>query len=767
MKIKAPIIKYLLPAFLLLTVLNVSAQNKNRGAIDSLLRQATVAKEDTNKVHLLLKLGDAWYALKQVDSAVYWCRRALQLSEKLKWETGVIKAWRAPGDYYYRLGNYAKAQTYLDKAFQLAVTGNDDYITLETLTDAAATIYYQNKFNATIGYLQAAAGIFKKNGKTTLEQQAYVDIGIYYQIRYNYGAADDYYNKALALAQMAHARYPSSYVVSHIARFYQTLHGAGKAIAFLLKAATIYEQEGEQFDTANNYDTLGDIAEDEHDYNGAKIYYDKALLIAKKINNAHLLALTENSIAWVYYLNKDYDKAYTHCKQSMVYAKADSGMLLGDEGELGSIYRDAPDSVLAKAGVKPGQRYETSAALLTKWINYAKKRFEIQATTDGLKELSLTYEKMGHYADAFKTYRDYITKKDSVESLKDEKNVLLKQARAGYMHKEDSLNYAQRITSDELQQKKQQGYLFMGGIVLLLAVSVFIWLSYRNQRKSNHLLANANGQITTQRDQLSDALSNLKATQTQLIQSEKMASLGELTAGIAHEIQNPLNFVNNFSEVNIELIDEMETELENGTKKEVIEILEDIKQNLQKISHHGKRADGIVKGMLQHSRASSNTKEPTDINKLADEYLRLAYHGLRAKDKTFNAELIVNFADGLPTVNTVPQDVGRVLLNLFTNAFYAVHQKQKTGATSYMPMVTLSTARDGKNIEIRVRDNGGGIPENIRDKIMQPFYTTKPTGEGTGLGLSMSHEIVKAHGGSIEVESVEGEYTEFIVKLPV
>jgi len=274
--------------------------------------------------------------------------------------------------------------------------------------------------------------------------------------------------------------------------------------------------------------------------------------------------------------------------------------------------------------------------------------------------------------------------------------------------------------------------------------------------------------VTNRTAELKQSLDDLKTTQHQLIQSEKMASLGELTAGIAHEIQNPLNFVNNFSEVNIELITEMQTELESGTKEEVIDILEDIKQNLEKISHHGKRADGIVKGMLQHSRASSNTKEPTDINVLADEYLRLAYHGLRAKDKSFNAEMIVELEEKLPIVNVVPQDIGRVLLNLFTNAFYAIHQKQKKAGAAYKPTVEVRTCAEKGSIVIKVKDNGDGIAENIKDKIMQPFFTTKPTGEGTGLGLSMSYDIiVREHGGSITVDTKEGEFSEFTVSLPL
>ncbi|HTD40943.1 MAG TPA: ATP-binding protein [Mucilaginibacter sp.] len=275
-------------------------------------------------------------------------------------------------------------------------------------------------------------------------------------------------------------------------------------------------------------------------------------------------------------------------------------------------------------------------------------------------------------------------------------------------------------------------------------------------------------ELQKQKDELQEALQELKITQAQLIQSEKMASLGELTAGIAHEIQNPLNFVNNFSEVTTELIDEMELELSKGDKDEAIAIAADIKQNLEKIIHHGKRADGIVKGMLQHSRASSNVKEPTDINKLADEYLRLAYHGLRAKDKSFNADLATHFSEGLPMVNMVPQDIGRVMLNLFNNAFYAIKEKQKTAGPDFKPSVAVTTQVKGKSLEVIVKDNGAGIPDDIKQKILQPFFTTKPTGEGTGLGLSLSYDIVvKAHSGKIDVKSKQGEGSEFKISIPI
>jgi len=266
---------------------------------------------------------------------------------------------------------------------------------------------------------------------------------------------------------------------------------------------------------------------------------------------------------------------------------------------------------------------------------------------------------------------------------------------------------------------------------------------------------------------LQKSMDELKAAQAQLIHSEKMASLGELTAGIAHEIQNPLNFVNNFSEVSVDLIDELHEEIENDDLEEVKAIAGDIKQNLEKIAHHGKRASGIVKGMLEHSRAGSGKKVPTDLNALADEYLRLAYHGLRAKEKSFNAEFRMEADQSLPQVSVIPQDIGRVLLNLINNAFYAVYERSKKEAGTYKPEVIVTTKTQQNAIEIIVKDNGHGIPEDIKKKIFQPFFTTKPTGEGTGLGLSLSYDIItKGHSGTLDLETKEGNGTTFIIRIP-
>ena len=292
-------------------------------------------------------------------------------------------------------------------------------------------------------------------------------------------------------------------------------------------------------------------------------------------------------------------------------------------------------------------------------------------------------------------------------------------------------------------------------------LSVMLQESIEDLQKKSLVIEDANKALT-------QTLEELKATQAQLIQSEKMASLGELTAGIAHEIQNPLNFVNNFSEVSNELLDEMTEQLEKGNANEAKAIANEVKMSLEKINLHGKRADGIVKSMLQHSRTSNNKKEPTDINVLADEYLRLAYHGLRAKDKSFNAALKTDYDENIGLLKVISQDIGRVILNLITNAFYAVMEKKKLHTQDYEPTVTVSTKKIDNKIIVNVKDNGTGIPQKALDKIFQPFFTTKPTGQGTGLGLSLSYDIVtKGHGGELKVETKEGEYTAFSVILPV
>ncbi len=361
--------------------------------------------------------------------------------------------------------------------------------------------------------------------------------------------------------------------------------------------------------------------------------------------------------------------------------------------------------------------------------------------------LSKGYQLNHQFDSAFKYQGLALTTKDSltkirIRSLSDLQNLSFgEQLRLQNLEKERTM-----------YQNKVRTYALLSGIVVFVLVAVILYRNNRQKHKTNKVLEST--------------LSNLRSTQSQLVQSEKMASLGELTAGIAHEIQNPLNFVNNFSEVNTELLTEMKDELNKGNIDDAKAIADDVIDNEQKINHHGKRADAIVKGMLQHSRSSNGVKEPTDINALTDEYLRLAYHGLRAKDKSFNVAMQTDFDPTVGSVNIIPQDIGRVILNLITNAFYVVDQKKKEIGEGYEPIVSISTKKNDDKVEISVKDNGNGIPQKILDKIFQPFFTTKPTGQGTGLGLSLSYDIVKAHGGELKVETKEGEGSIFSIILP-
>jgi len=325
---------------------------------------------------------------------------------------------------------------------------------------------------------------------------------------------------------------------------------------------------------------------------------------------------------------------------------------------------------------------------------------------------------------------------------------------------DEQQRHQQIETAKKDLRAKWRMYVLLAGLFVFVFIAILLWRNSRQRKKANRLLSK-------QKTKLESTLLSLKETQKQLIQSEKMASLGELTAGIAHEIQNPLNFVNNFSDVNRELSDELESEIDKGNYEDAKAIAKDIKENEEKINYHGKRADAIVKGMLQHSRTASGEKEPTDINKLADEYLRLSYHGFRSKDKLFNATLTTEFDAGIGKLDVIPQEIGRVILNLINNAFYAINEKQKQNLNGYEPTVTVSTKKNADTVVILVKDNGNGIPQKILDKIFQPFFTTKPTGEGTGLGLSLAYDIVKAHGGEIRVETKQGEGSEFTIQIPV
>ena len=370
--------------------------------------------------------------------------------------------------------------------------------------------------------------------------------------------------------------------------------------------------------------------------------------------------------------------------------------------------------------------------------------------------LNESFQKSGNLDSAYY----YLNIQDSI------KDVIQKNGNANEIQQirfDRQLNKKEVEASLVLQNQKNRNkitvYVFITALLFFFLIAGIQWRNNNNRKKANVLLQE-------QKDKAENTLTELKSAQTQLIQSEKMASLGELTAGVAHEIQNPLNFVNNFSEVNKELLAEMKDELDNGNIPEAKLIAREVISNEEKINQHGKRADAIVKGMLQHSRSSSGKKEPTDINALCEEYLRLSYHGFKAKDNSFNTLIKTDFDNSIGNINIISQDIGRVLLNLYNNAFYATNEKKQQAGNPYLPTITVSTKKIKDKIEIIVKDNGCGIPQDIIDKIFNPFFTTKPTGQGTGLGLSLSYDIVKAHGGEIQVETRANEGTSVIIQLP-
>jgi len=550
----------------------------------------------------------------------------------------------------------------------------------------------------------------------------------------------------------------------------------------------------------------------------------EAMKIAEKIKDTSSIAFALNRIGNIYMELADYEKSHEYYTKSKdLFLKiGDIGMVHNEISNIGNLYylMQQPDSALYylqivyDASLKNSNRNEyTRPEIMFRMGNayrlkgdkeqallYYKKGIAESIIDNDIRNLTMNnlfiaqlYYELG-IPDSSKKYAYDAIKTGKIVSFRKgvyDASVLLSnlfkdrnEYDSAYNYltaanvEKDSLIGAKRfqdlqrivLTEQELQRKakakriadqnRQQQFVLIAGLAVFLVIASILYRNNKNKQQANIKLENT--------------LASLRSTQSQLIQSEKMASLGELTAGIAHEIQNPLNFVNNFSEVSNELISEMVDEVDKGNTHEVKIIAKDVQQNLEKILHHGKRADAIVKGMLQHSRSSSGQKEATDINALTDEYLRLAYHGLRAKDKSFNATLKTDFDKSIGNINIIPQDIGRVILNLITNAFYVVNERQKAESGKlnaegkmYEPTVEVSSKKINGTIEIKVADNGNGIPQKILDKIFQPFFTTKPTGQGTGLGLSLSYDIVKAHGGELKVETKEGEGSEFVILLPV
>ncbi len=525
-------------------------------------------------------------------------------------------------------------------------------------------------------------------------------------------------------------------------------------MSFFKKAKLVKENENQTIDILYCYVlmNIGTSFEETNQLDSAWHFFQKSLQVFEK-NKIEIIPQLYRHFGNVQFKSGNMPLALDYYRKSLQATNiiknqiALSAVLLA----LSEYYQKAkqPDSSIY---------YAKNALLEAQKIS--SKNSEIVAAA---MQLSKLYENI-NTNEAFRYYKIAIETKDR-------------------LYGKSSLEAIQAIADQEEERQKEieasrikyqnqlKQYALLAGLGVFFLIAFILYRNNKKQKKANTLLYQQKEEINQKSKQLENSLSTLKATQSQLIQSEKLASLGELTAGIAHEIQNPLNFVNNFSELSVDLVKDLKEEIDKPEQdKEYIgELFDDLSQNQEKINHHGKRASSIVKGMLEHSRASTGVKELTDINKLADEYLRLSYHGLRAKDNSFNADYELIVDENLPKIEVIPQDIGRVLLNLINNAFYAVNEKNRknTEGVSYKPIVSVFTQKIDNQITIKVKDNGIGMPEAVRAKVFQPFFTTKPTGQGTGLGLSLAYDIItKGHGGTIEVLSNEGVGSEFIITLP-
>jgi len=586
--------------------------------------------------------------------------------------------------------------------------------------------------------------------------------------------------EGLELAKKIDDRRGEALCINALGSVYFNVGDYPKALEMYLRYLKLKENLKERKGNAVAYFNLANVYTEEKDYSHALYYLFKAKHEDEISKDSSGILFDLYSLGSIYLRMQKNDSALYYLEQSYQLVKTldDKNMIAAILNTFGESYVALNNTALAtkyyKLSIPYAQAIQDNEVLSSNYyglakvfkeqnmldssIYYARKALSISQKAPFLKQVMETsaflteiFKTKKQFDSAFKYQELSVATKDSLFNVENVRKV------QGLKLQE--LQRQQSIESAKIEYRNNVKFyivIFASGIFMVIAL--ILWRNNKQKQKAYTLLHD-------QKSKTEQAYDELKSTQAQLIQREKMTSLGELTAGIAHEIQNPLNFVNNFSDVNKDLINELIEDVDKKNFDEVKLIAVEIKENSEKINHHGRRAADIVKGMLEHSRKSSGQKEPTDINALCDEYLRLSYHGLRAKDKNFNATIETDFDNSLGKINVIPQDIGRVLLNLFNNAFYAVNEQKIQNPISYNPTVFVRTQKCDDKVQITVRDNGNGIPQKIIDKIFQPFFTTKPTGQGTGLGLSLSYDIIKAHGGEIKVESTEGKGSEFAILL--
>jgi len=578
-----------------------------------------------------------------------------------------------------------------------------------------------------------------------------------------------YGEKALALARKIKFPTGEARALSFIGGLVVTTGNLPKALSMSFEALQIAEKYKLDNEKKWSYITISLVYRTLKDFPNAINFRKKALQIAEANHDTRSMIIENTNVGGLYIETGQLDSASYFLNKALALSK---------KGNVGPSTYNTLGDIEAKKGdpVHAMEYYQKVLNIINtnnhrglsqiymsmaNWYKNENKRdsaiyYAERAVAEaqsiylkrGIIEASILLSELYEPINSKESYRYYKLATTTKESLFGAGDIQTLQIMIA--QEEERQNEAIRVKAAFQNQLKQYA-LFTVLIVFLLLAFIF----YRNNKKQKE----ANTLLHQQKEEIQITLTQLKSTQAQLIQSEKLASLGELTAGIAHEIQNPLNFVNNFSEVNTELLVEMKDEMDKGNIEDAKAIATDVIENEKKINHHGKRAGDIVKGMLQHSRSSTGGKELTDINALADEYLRLSYHGLRAKNNNFNSEYKTDFDENLPKIEIISQDMGRVLLNLINNAFWAVKTVEK-------PLVVVKTEQADNQLIIKISDNGIGMSSDVKSKIFQPFFTTKPTGQGTGLGLSLSYDIVKAHGGELKVETKEGEGSTFIIQIP-
>jgi two-component system NtrC family sensor kinase len=694
-------------------IVDCFSQNKET---DSLLALLANRHTDTDRVNILNKVA-ANYVNTSPENAIKYGLQAKNIAESASYTRGLAYALKNIGIGYYMQSDYKQTLTYWSSSLKEFEEAGDTTGIANILSNLGAVYFNQgDDARALDSYLKSLN--YAEELKDTLRiATALNNIGaLYFNKSSDHDKALNYYLKALPLCELLKDDDAIGTITVNIGEIYLERGKDTLALQYFERSLKAYENSNNIISYPLN--NIGKVYEQRKDYSTALKYHQRAFDVAKKAASKMEMTQSLQGIARIYMIMKNAPKALESYNQAEELAQKISANY-----ELKNIY----------------------------------------------KGLSDVYAGIHDYPSAYKYQVLLNTIKDTLYNSETEKKIAFLQLNFDIQKKQTEIDLLTRDKTVQDLNLKRQKTVRNSLIAVLSLVIVIVFILFRNYRIKDRV----NALLGRQKKALEDTLQELKITQTQLIQSEKMASLGELTAGIAHEIQNPLNFVNNFCEVNNELIEELKSLALKTSDPGEEELLNDIFQNNEKIAFHGRRADAIVKGMLQHSRKNTGIKEPTDINALCDEYLRLSYHGLRAKNKNFNSDFKTDFDPSIGKINIVAQDVGRALLNLFNNAFYAISDKKKTAGENYKPIVSVSTRLipsapgASKGIEIRVRDNGNGIPRNIIDKIFQPFFTTKPTGEGTGLGLSLAYDIIKAHGGDIKVETHENEGTVFTITIPM